>query len=274
MKSKTQKGFTLIELLVVIAIIGILASMLLPALAKAKTRANRIKCVSNIKQVGGALKSFADDNSGRFPWLLVDTDATAQGGTATWDAETQTLLAQSAIRAAIGSGKILVSPLDPDRQASNDNLDLGAVMDNAAGEAELTGGKDCHSYGVVNGDNTVRAGTAEIACGADNARPGTVLTVTRNISAEGVSDTNAAVGDGHAASKWLGADSADDIGDAATGGRVMSSLNSNAGQAGLSDGSAGQSNNADLTAKTKTHHLELGGTYKGSPSGLGDTPND
>jgi len=68
MKSKTQKGFTLIELLVVIAIIGILASMLLPALAKAKNRANRIKCVNNVKQVGGALDALADDNKNRYPW--------------------------------------------------------------------------------------------------------------------------------------------------------------------------------------------------------------
>jgi len=83
------KGFTLIELLVVIAIIAILAAMLLPALAKAKERAKRANCASNLREYGLACQMYANDNGNKLPLMLK--------GFWPWDisVETGTALAQN-----------------------------------------------------------------------------------------------------------------------------------------------------------------------------------
>ncbi len=77
-----KTSFTLIELLVVISIIAILASMLLPALNQAKTRAKIVLCIGNLKQLGSAILQYSDDHETQTPPTQVGDPVARPGGDA------------------------------------------------------------------------------------------------------------------------------------------------------------------------------------------------
>tara|TARA_B100001123_G_scaffold432954_1_gene556795 strand:- start:461 stop:1459 length:999 start_codon:yes stop_codon:yes gene_type:complete len=155
---KTQKGFTLIELLVVIAIIGILASMLLPTLAKAKKKANRLKCSSGVGQMAKAFTGSATDQDSYFQWEMTPEDlnvvaddandelgivsqrminaGTHSGPRAShsysWGmfVHIEYLWVNPNVRNSLNSSKILCSPSDPKTKRYNDRDWKGGKLSN------------------------------------------------------------------------------------------------------------------------------------------------
>ena len=164
---KKKKAFTLIELLVVIAIIAILAAMLLPVLAAAKRRAQRINCVSNMKQVNLSFRIWEGDNNNNYPMAVSTSVGGAEESSVcqAYPAYTQKSGLTNifcVMSNELSTPKILVCPSDVSHnQASTNFADLGST-----------------AGGPGNGTNAI----SYFVCGdATEAYPQMLMTGDRNI---------------------------------------------------------------------------------------------
>ena len=285
---KTTKGFTLIELLVVIAIIGILASMLLPTLAKAKKKANRMKCTSQVGQMAKALTGFSGENDECMPWyqprenaqflwneVLHETAATNQNANMNhYPIDPRFLFLAPSIREDLGSAKALHSPSDPRTKRTND-LDVREGRLNGFARQHWYGGRYyCHQRGLSYG----------VHRGGDALKGGTMLVITRNLGGVNKHNGEGQVDNGgwnrihrtlnQSQANWLGASSTGkwkewgwDGSLTGNGNRdvkelTMAGLDDSQGNYALSDGSTKQADNVQLQAEVKAHGEQTGGKAK------------